>query len=121
MPINPSKIAARLQRTIAGTGPSAGLGTTVYYNGEPLQDGDGNTLRAVLEDNEREINRQNKQDGQVPEKRVFVWRFGASANGIVSPGMKLTIGGIVYVVDTPLHPAYVGDTLVYLGVVTHQF
>ncbi len=115
MPVNPTKTAARLQRTIGVHG------TTVYVGGEPLLDNAGDPIKAVLEDNEREINRQNRQDGLAPEKRVFVWRFGASASGRVTPGMKLTIGGFVYVVDTPLHPAYSGDTLVYLGVVTHQF
>ena len=81
----------------------------------------GTTAKALLVNNIRELSRFERIDGHEPEKKPFVWVFPGTMLGMISPGDDLTVAGVKYRADTPIHPKWVGDVCVRLAVPSYQF
>lgn len=81
----------------------------------------GETLNALIKENDHELLRAITNDGDAPEKRPVVLVFAGSAWGTVLENMKVTIGtGTMarnFRLTPPLHPKWRQDVVTELAVV----
>lgn len=83
----------------------------------------GATRKALFITDPKQLQKFTKNDGELLDrgKLEAVFVFVGTDFGAISEGDMLTIHGMKYIVDPPLHPEFVGDVCVEFAVACYKF